>query len=81
MSQNNTSSNETYWSFVAPARPSDTPGSGDSGGGGTTSWTSCMALSSSAHSGTSAGHGQTTPRGDHRDRLRQDQRDALRDLL
>ena len=60
MSQNNTSSNETNWSFVAPARPSDTPGSGDSGGGGTTSW---MALSSSAHSGTSAGHGQITPRG------------------
>ena len=60
MSQNNTSSNETHCSFAAPARPSDTPGSGDSGGGGTTSW---MAFSSSAHSGTSAGHGQTTPRG------------------
>ena len=60
MSQNNTSSSETHMSFAAAALPSSTPGSRDSGGGGTTSW---VAVSTSSHSGESAGNGQTTPRG------------------
>ena len=60
MSQNNTSSSETHMSFAAAALPSSTQGSGDSGGGGTTSW---VAVSTSSHSGASAGNGQTTPRG------------------
>ena len=60
MSQNNTSSSETHMSFAAAALPSSTQGSGDSGGGGTTSW---VAVSTSSHSGASAGNGQATPRG------------------
>ena len=59
MSQNNTSSNETHMLFAAPALPSSTPGSGDSGGGGTTSW---VAVSTSSHSGASTGNGHTTRR-------------------
>ena len=78
MSQNNASSNEANWSFAAPAPPSGTPGSGDSGGGGTTSW---VAFGSIAHSGTSVGQAKLLQGVDHRDRLWQDQRGPSRPAI